>query len=113
MNVYRDNFDNSDSAPAKIQRRLHSNKIDDRNFDILARQINHLLVCFDVYLESESYYLQDNEHQRSKLFAQSVKGRDRKRPFSYVSSKDIFIQRMKYDFAANENSNGKQISESD
>ncbi len=69
---------------------------DKNNFDLFAKQINHLLVCFDIYLESESYNLDDCEYQRSKLFPSSVRGRDRKRPYSYMSNMDLFVQRMQF-----------------
>jgi hypothetical protein len=31
------------------------------NYDLLIKQINHLIVCFDIYLESESYFLKNDE----------------------------------------------------
>ncbi len=69
------------------------------NFDLFAKQIYHLLVCFDIYLESESYFLNDSEYQRTKLFTITVKGRDRKRPYSYMTNMDLFIQRMNFNSA--------------
>ena len=63
---------------------------------ILCKQVNHLLVCFDIYLESESYYLNDYEYQRSKLFSASIRGRDRRRPYAYSSLMDAFVQRMQF-----------------
>ena len=77
INIYRENFILNDSNfnPAKLMRKTSISRIgsDDRNYDLFAKQINHLLVCFDIYLESESYYLQNFEHQRVKLFHNSVK----------------------------------------
>lgn len=79
INVFRDNFAQSDMNvmfhPAKLLRKSSVSRIgfDERNYDLFAKQVNHLLVCFDIYLESESYYLQNFEHQRVKLFHNSVK----------------------------------------
>lgn len=75
LNVFRDNFleNRSISHGKKLRRSLSKISIEERNYDLFSKQINHLLVCFDVYLESESYYLQDNEYQRTKLFPQSVR----------------------------------------
>jgi hypothetical protein len=70
---------------------------DDKSYDLFSKQINHLIVCFDIYLESESYFLNNFEYQRLKLFPNTVRGRDRKRPYSYSVAKDLFVQRMKYD----------------
>ncbi len=89
INIYRE-YDygggGSDSAEAS----------DSSSYYLLAKQVNHLLVCFDVYLESESYYLNDNEFQRSKLFTSTVRGRDRRRPYAYSSLMDLFVQRMNF-----------------
>lgn len=76
LNVFRDNFlgeDRSGSNRKKLCRSISKISFEERNYDLFAKQINHLLVCFDIYLESESYYLQDNEYQRTKLFPQSVR----------------------------------------
>lgn len=76
LNVFRDNFlgeDRSGSNRKKLRRSISKISFEERNYDLFAKQINHLLVCFDIYLESESYYLQDNEYQRTKLFPQSVR----------------------------------------
>lgn len=95
LNVYRENFLQDANVSSKRLRRSFSRvSNEERNYDLFSKQIGHLLVCFDVYLESESYYLQDNEYQRMKLFPQTVRGRDRKRPYSYLANKDMFVQRM-------------------
>ena len=75
LNVFRDNFleQESSSTHKKLRRSISKISVEERNYDLFAKQINHLLVCFDIYLESESYYLQDNEYQRTKLFPQSVR----------------------------------------
>ena len=78
INLFRDNFvqgDTSTSLHPKLLRKSSVSRIgfDERNYDLFSKQVNHLLVCFDIYLESESYYLQNFEHQRVKLFHNSVK----------------------------------------
>ncbi|CAF1002776.1 unnamed protein product, partial [Brachionus calyciflorus] len=106
INIFKENYIQEDqelspSSSSKLLKRSLSihNKygIDEKMNDILAKQINHLLICFDIYLESESFYLNDFEFQRLKLFPNSVRGRDRKRPYSYLASKDLFMQRMQFE----------------
>jgi hypothetical protein len=70
---------------------------DDKNYDLFAKQISHLLVCFDLYLETEASFLNDCEFKAVKLFPSSVRGRDRKRPYAYLESRNIFLQRMQYE----------------
>ncbi len=95
LNLYRDNFlPDKESNSKRLRRSLSKLTVEEKNYELFNKQICHLLVCFDIYLESESYYLQDNEYQRMKLFPQTVRGRDRKRPYSYMASKDMFVQRM-------------------
>jgi hypothetical protein len=79
INIYKDNFIQNENGPqfnvAKLMRKSSFSRIgfDEKNYDLLSKQINHLSVCFDIYLESESYYLQNFEYQRVKLFNNSVK----------------------------------------
>ena len=94
LNVYRDNFLAEITEPKRLRRSLSRLPAEEKNYELFTKQIGHLLVCFDIYLESESYFLQDNEYQRMKLFPQTVRGRDRKRPYSYMANKDMFVQRM-------------------
>ncbi len=94
LNVYRDNFVAEITEPKRLRRSLSRLPAEEKNYELFTKQIGHLLVCFDIYLESESYFLQDNEYQRMKLFPQTVRGRDRKRPYSYMANKDMFVQRM-------------------
>lgn len=105
LNLYHENFVQDSQSSGKVLRRINSKvSLEEKNYDLFSKQINHLLVCFDIYLESESYYLNDNEFQRVKLFPQSVRGRDRKRPYSYLSNKDLFVQRMQFNEGVNEES---------
>jgi hypothetical protein len=88
LNIYQDDY--------TVKSDLNKSELSlegQQNDDLLAKKIGHLLVCFDIYLESESYFLKNNEYQRTKLFYNSVKGRDRKRPYSYLATKDLFTQR--------------------
>jgi len=97
LNVFRENFLDdyqSNDKSIKLRRSLSKISIEEKNYDLFPKQMNHLLICFDIYLESESYYLQDNEYPRMKLFPQTVRGRDRRRPYSYLAAKDLFVQRM-------------------
>lgn len=97
LNVFREKFLTKDQCGGKnLRRSLSRISVEEKHYDLFEQQINHLLICFDIYLESESYYLEDNEYQRNKLFPQAVRGRDRKRPFSYIANKDIFVQRMSF-----------------
>lgn len=101
LNLFKDNQQLMDNVKeANKMRRLNSmNRLsnEEKNNDILAKQINHLLICFDIYLESESYSLNNFEFPRVKLFQNSVRGRDRKRPFCFISNRDLFMQRMHFD----------------
>lgn len=98
LNVFRENFlqdhHQTNRKSQKLRRSISKNTLEEKNYDLFPKQINHLLICFDIYLESESYFLQDNEYPRTKLFPQSVRGRDRRRPYSYMANKDLFVQRM-------------------
>lgn len=80
--LFRDNYiqmsNDSNSPVGKKSLRKSfsvSNKfgVDDKLYDILAKQINHLAICFDIYLESESNYLKNYEVQAVKLFPTSVR----------------------------------------
>jgi hypothetical protein len=76
INIYMDNFSQDEVKSKSLRRSLSnksSNSFEEKNSDLLARQVNHLLVCFDIYLESESYYLKDNEYQRLKMFPRAVR----------------------------------------
>ena len=98
INMFTDNQDEGTASLSKLSRSASIiQRHDERNYDIFSKQINHLLICFDIYLESESYYLNSYEYQRTKLFTSTVRGRDRKRPYSYMAASDLFVQRMKYD----------------
>ncbi|RNA11027.1 THO complex subunit 5 -like protein, partial [Brachionus plicatilis] len=104
INLFKDNFMfHEDVESGKSLRRslsgLGKHGLSEKNYDILAKQVNHLMICFDVYLESEAFYLNDSEFHRLKLFPNSVRGRDRKRPYSYLANKDLFLQRMLIDIA--------------
>jgi hypothetical protein len=58
LNLCLDNF--NDNARSKT-------------FDLVVKQINHLLVCFDIYLETESYTLESDEFPRSKFYLNAVR----------------------------------------
>lgn len=78
INLFKDNFMlQEDAETAKTFRRSLSgygkHGMEEKNYDILAKQINHLMICFDVYLESEAFYLNDAEFHRMKLFPNSVR----------------------------------------
>ena len=74
INIYHDSFVNeSGKCLARLQRLVSKRGNDSLNYDLLAKQINHLIVCFDIYLESESHYLRNHEFQRVKLFPNSVR----------------------------------------
>lgn len=103
INIYKDNFclDEETNGTLNSCKKLRKSfstvnrlGLDDNMYDIFGKQVNHLLICFDIYLESEAYFLNDFEFQRSKLFPSTVRGRDRKRPYSYLASRDLFMQRM-------------------
>ena len=66
INIYKDIFMES-PAMKKQAEIIH------KNYELLTKQIIHLTVCFDIYLESESYSLKSNEFPRSKFFLNAVK----------------------------------------
>lgn len=77
VNVYRDNLIQA-AAPSSSAKQFKKSSIsriglDEKNYDMLARQVNLLMICYDIYLESESAYLQNFEHRRVKLWQTSVK----------------------------------------
>jgi hypothetical protein len=81
INLFRDSIqedvanmlNNNKSLKRTISSLQRSHNDHDKNFDLFAKQINHLLICFDVYLESESYFLNNFEYQRLKLFPNPVR----------------------------------------
>ena len=75
INIYHDFFVNAEAnaSVAKFQRLISKRGADLLNYDLLGKQINHLIVCFDIYLESESHFLRNHEFQRVKLFPNSVR----------------------------------------
>lgn len=85
LNICQDNFITS------------RNKIKHKNFYLFAKQIVHLTICFDIYLESESYFLKNNEYPRTKFFLNAVRGKDRRRPYSFVSTRNLYTQRLQYE----------------
>jgi hypothetical protein len=101
LNLFKGNLQLVENVKeaTKIRRLNSLNRLsnEERNNDILGKQINHLLICFDIYLESTSYSLNSFEFPRVKLFQHSARGRDRKRPFCFVSNNDLFVQRMQFD----------------
>jgi len=107
INIYKDIFIEASAlsgmkSTETLSEHLHN------NYELLTKQIIHLIVCFDIYLESESYALKNNEYPRSKFFLNAVRGKDRKRPYSYVSSRDLFVQRLNYDSCNDANEQQQQ-----
>lgn len=63
---------------------------------LLAYQLKRLLTCFDVYLETEgtSDAIEGpQEFAKEKVFFQRTKGRSRAKPYKYVPSLGLFMQR--------------------
>lgn len=63
---------------------------------ILACQLYHLLVCFDVFLETEysgDSFEGPHEFVREKVVARTARGRSHSRPYKCVSSQKIFTFR--------------------
>lgn len=86
INLYGDNYvikdananlSRSMSNPNKrLRKSISSGRMgsyDDGNYDIFAKQLSHLLVCFDLYLETESASLNNYEIPQVKLFPNSVR----------------------------------------
>lgn len=78
INLFKDNFlvqgEKEMNKNFKRSFSWHSKQtIEEKNYDIFAKQVNHLMICFDVYLESEAFYLNDSEFHRSKLFPNCVR----------------------------------------
>lgn len=94
INICKDDYIDNNEVNKKRFKQMAASI---NNYDLLIKQINHLIVCFDIYLESESYFLKNDEFPRYKFFLNSVRGKDRKRPYSYLTSRDIFVQRLNYD----------------
>jgi hypothetical protein len=78
INLYREFYsttqeDATHLFSAKLSRSTSKIFHDDKSYDLFSKQINHLLICFDIYLESESYFLNNFEYQRLKLFPNTVR----------------------------------------
>lgn len=78
INLFKDNFlvqeESEINKSYKRSLSAHGKQaMEEKNYDILAKQVNHLMICFDVYLESEAFYLNDSEFHRSKLFPNCVR----------------------------------------
>lgn len=78
LNLYREFYstsqeDTSRLFSAKLSRSTSKIFHDEKSYDLFSKQINHLLICFDIYLESESYFLNNFEYQRLKLFPNTVR----------------------------------------
>lgn len=73
LNICKDNFIEFDEETAKKLKKSTKLTGLSKNFELLVKQINHLIICFDIYLESESYFLKNNEYPRQKFFLNAVK----------------------------------------
>ncbi|XP_054718648.1 THO complex subunit 5 homolog B-like [Uloborus diversus] len=63
--------------------------------NLLVCQMHHLVVCFDVFLETESCdsFEGVNEFKREKVVARSSRGRSHSRPYKCISTQGIFTFR--------------------
>ena len=79
INLYREFYTTSQEEASShfLSSRLSrsTSKIfhDDKSYDLFSKQMNHLMICFDIYLESESYFLNNLEYQRLKMFPNTVR----------------------------------------
>ncbi|XP_046356426.1 THO complex subunit 5 homolog [Haliotis rufescens] len=61
---------------------------------LLSNQLQRLLMCFDVYLETESHDVSSPvEIPKEKVFPRTARGPNRKKPYRYMPDLSIFIQR--------------------
>ncbi|KAK6190794.1 hypothetical protein SNE40_002582 [Patella caerulea] len=62
--------------------------------NLLSNQLQRLLMCFDVYLETESHDLSGPvEIPKDKVFTRVARGPDRKKPYKYIPDLGIFTHR--------------------
>jgi len=63
---------------------------------LLSNQMQRLLMCFDVYLESENIaevVEGPREFAKEKFFLQQSRGRNRTKPYKYNPAMDLFVHR--------------------
>jgi len=60
---------------------------------LLANQLQHLLVCLEVYLETSCAITNSSEFPQDRICSRLTRGRNRARPYKYVSQLCFFTQR--------------------